>query len=261
MPRFTNQTALITGGTGGLGESHVRAYHAEGANVVIGSTANGLGKATELATELGERALAVRLDVAREDDWAAAVAAAEQTFGTLTILVNNAGVQNPATTIEQTDLALWERTFAINVTGQFLGTKAVTPAMRRAGGGVIVNIGSAMAHGGTALYAPYVASKWATRGLTLSAALELGRDNIRVNAIHPGVISTKLIHEPAAPGERPISDFYDPKPFAIPRLGEPADVSAALLYLTSPEASFATGTELVLDGGLLLGPALPAGVA
>ncbi|QKV73637.1 SDR family oxidoreductase [Amycolatopsis sp. Hca4] len=261
MPRFTHQTALITGGTGGLGESHVRAYHAEGANVVIGSTPNGLGKATELAAELGDRALAARLDVTREDDWAAAVATAERTFGTLTILVNNAGVQHPATTIEQTGLALWERTFAINVTGQFLGTRAVTPAMRRAGGGVIVNIGSTMAHGGTALYAPYVASKWATRGLTLSAALELGRDGIRVNAIHPGVISTKLIHEPAAPGERPISDFYDPKPFAIPRLGDPADVTAALLYLTSPEASFATGTELVLDGGLLLGPALPAGVA
>jgi 3alpha(or 20beta)-hydroxysteroid dehydrogenase len=261
MSRFTNQTALITGGTGGLGESHVRTYHAGGANVVIGSTAGGLTKATELAAELGERALAVRLDVAREDHWTTAVAAAEQTFGKLTILVNNAGVQNPATTIESTDLALWDRTFAINVTGQFLGIKAVTPAMRRAGGGVIVNIGSTMAYGGTALYASYVASKWAIRGLTLSAALELGRDNIRVNAIHPGVVSTKLIHEPAAPGERPISDFYDPEPFAIPRLGDPADVSAALLYLTSPEASFATGTELVLDGGLLLGPALPIGVA
>ncbi|MFI7025663.1 SDR family oxidoreductase [Micromonospora sp. NPDC049900] len=261
MPRFAHQTALITGGTGGLGESHVRAYHAEGANVVIGSTTGGLSKATELATELGERALAVHLDVTSEDDWAAAVAATEQTFGALTILVNNAGVQNSAVTIDATDQARWDRTFAINVTGQFLGIKTVAPAMRRAGGGSIVNIGSTMAYGGTALYASYVASKWATRGLTLSAALELGRDNIRVNTIHPGVISTKLIHEPAAPGERPISDFYDPKPFAIPRLGAPADVSAALLYLTSPEASFATGTELVLDGGLLLGPALPVGVA
>ncbi|MEU1755986.1 glucose 1-dehydrogenase [Micromonospora matsumotoense] len=261
MSRFTHQTALITGGTGGLGESHVRTYHAEGANVVIGSTAGGLNKATELAAELGERALAVRLDVTREDDWTSAVAAAEHTFGKLTILANNAGIQNPATTIESTDRARWDRTIAINVTGQFLGIRAVTPAMRRAGGGVIVNIGSTMAYGGTALYASYVASKWAIRGLTLSAALELGRDNIRVNAIHPGVVSTKLIREPAAPGERPISDYYDPKPFAIPRLGEPADVSAALLYLTSPDASFATGTELVLDGGLMLGPALPIGVA
>lgn len=254
MPRFTDQTVLITGGTGGLGESQVRAYHAEGAHVVIGSTAGGLSKATALAAELGERALAVRLDVTSESDWAAAV----QAFGGPTILVNNAGVQNAATTIESTDAARWERTFAINVTGQFLGIKAVAPAMRRAGGGVIVNIGSTMAYGGTALYASYVASKWAVRGLTRSAALELGRDNIRVNVIHPGVISTKLINEPAAPGERPIADFYDPAPFAVPRLGDPADVTAALLYLTSPEASFATGTELVLDGGLLLGPALAA---
>jgi 3alpha(or 20beta)-hydroxysteroid dehydrogenase len=261
MPRFTNQTVLITGGTGGLGESHVRAYHAEGANVVVGSTAAGLSKALEVVAELGERALALRLDVGREDDWTTAVAAAERTFGRLTVLVNNAGVQNPAATIESTDPGVWDRTLAINVTGQFLGIRAVTPAMRRAGGGVIVNIGSTMAYGGTALYAPYVASKWAVRGLTLSAALELGRDNIRVNAVHPGVISTRLIHEPAAPGERPISDFYDPRPYAIPRLGDPADVSAALLYLTSPAASFATGTELVLDGGLLLGPALPADIA
>ncbi|MEU4163442.1 glucose 1-dehydrogenase [Actinoplanes sp. NPDC026670] len=260
MPRFTGQTVLITGGTGGLGESHARAYHAEGANVVIGSSAGSPSKATTLAAELGEHALAVQLDVTREQDWTNAVAAADRAFGPVTILVNNAGVQNPAATIEATDAAVWDRTFAINVTGQFLGIKAVTPAMRRAGGGVIVNIGSTMGYGGTALYAPYVASKWAIRGLTLSAALELGRDNIRVNAIHPGVISTKLIHEPAVPGGRPISDFYDPEPFAIPRLGDPADVTAALLYLTSPQASFATGTELVLDGGLLLGPALPAGV-
>jgi 3alpha(or 20beta)-hydroxysteroid dehydrogenase len=239
----------------------VRAYHAEGAEVVIGSTPRGLNRAAELAAELGERALALRLDVADEDDWSAAVAATEQTFGRLTVLVNNAGIQNPAATVEATDRAVWDRTLAVNVTGQFLGIKAVTPAMRRAGGGVIVNVASTMAYGGTALYAPYVASKWAIRGLTLSAALELGRDNIRVNAIHPGVISTKLINEAAAPGGRPIADFYDPRPFAIPRLGRPADVTAALLYLSSAEASFATGTELVLDGGLLLGPALPAGVA
>ncbi|GIE83073.1 3-alpha-hydroxysteroid dehydrogenase [Actinoplanes philippinensis] len=237
-----------------------RRWYAEGATVVIGSTAGGLARAEALATELGDRALAVCLDVAREDDWAAAVAAAEQRSGRLTILVNNAGVQNSATTIEATDPAVWDHTFAVNVTGQFLGIRAVTPAMRRAGGGVIVNIGSAMAYGGTALYAPYAAAKWAVRGLTLSAALELGRDNIRVNAIHPGVVSTKLINEPATPGGRPIADFYDPRPYAVPRLGEPADVTAALLYLTSGEASFATGAELVPDGGLLLGPALPAGV-
>ncbi|MET0426008.1 MAG: glucose 1-dehydrogenase [Actinoplanes sp.] len=261
MQRFANHTVLVTGGTGGMGESHVRAYHAEGADVVIGSTARGMSRAEALAEELGERVLPVRLDVADETDWAAAVDAAERAFGRLTILVNNAGIQNPAATVEATARETWDRTFAVNVTGQFLGIRAVTPAMRRSGGGVIVNIASTMAYGGTALYAPYVASKWAIRGLTRSAALELARDHIRVNTIHPGVISTKLINEPAAPGEHPIADFYDPSPYAIPRLGHPADVTAALLYLTSSEASFATGAELVLDGGLLLGPALQAGLA
>ncbi|SNY04762.1 SDR family NAD(P)-dependent oxidoreductase [Paractinoplanes atraurantiacus] len=250
--RFTDHTVLITGGTGGMGESHVRAFHAEGANVVIGGTATGSARATELAEELG--ALPVRLDVTSEDDWTTAVAAAEKAYGKVTILINNAGAQNPATPIEATGRALWERTFAVNVTGQFLGIKAVTPAMRRAGGGAIVNIGSTMAYGGTALYASYTAAKWALRGLTRSAALELGRDNIRVNALHPGVIATKLITEPAEPGGRPIADFYDPSPYAIPRLGEPADITAALLDLAA--ARFTTGTDVVVDGGLLLGPAL-----
>ncbi|MGQ4485707.1 SDR family NAD(P)-dependent oxidoreductase [Streptomyces sp. SAS_281] len=107
------------------------------------------------------------------------------------------------------------------------------------------------------MYAPYVASKWALRGLTKTAALELGRDRIRVNAIHPGVIATPFITEPAVGSDAPISDFYSAEPFAIPRLGEPADITQALLlFLTSDEASFATGSEFVIDGGLLLGPAL-----
>ncbi|WP_239145050.1 SDR family NAD(P)-dependent oxidoreductase [Actinoplanes couchii] len=212
----------------------------------------------DLAAELGERAMAVRLDVTSEADWAGAVSAAEQRFGSVTILVNNAGVQNPPATVESTDRQTWDRTLATNVTGQFLGIRAVTPSMRRAGGGVIVNIGSTMAYGGTAMYAPYVAAKWAIRGLTSSAALELARDGIRVNALHPGVVDTRLISEPAGPGARPIADFYDPSPFAVPRLGTPTDITEALLYLTSPAAAFMTGTDLIIDGGLLLGPALPA---
>lgn len=128
--------------------------------------------------------------------------------------------------------------------------------MRRHGGGVIVNIASTSGVGGTAMYAPYVASKWAVRGLTKTAALELGRDHIRVNAINPGVIATPFITEPAAGSDTPISDFHSAEPFAIPRLGELADITKALLFLTSDEASFATGSEFVIDGGLLLGPAL-----
>ncbi|MEV5630548.1 SDR family NAD(P)-dependent oxidoreductase [Micromonospora tulbaghiae] len=180
----------------------------------------------------------------------------EKAFGALTILVNNAGVQNPPALIESTDPATWARILDINLTGTFLGIKAAAPALRRAGGGVIVNIGSTMGIGGTAFYAPYVASKWAVRGLTQTAALELGRDNIRVNAIHPGVVATPFITEPAAGSDAPIADFYSPEPFAVPRLGQPADITALLLFLTSPHAAFITGAEYVIDGGLLLGPAL-----
>lgn len=254
MTRFTDQTVLVTGGTGGQGASHVRAFHAEGATVVIGDIDAERG--TALADELGPRALFTHLDVTDEVSWSAAIHAAEQTSGGLHVLVNNAGVQNPPAPIEHTDQTTWARILDINLTGTFLGIKAAAPALRRAAGGSIVNIASTMGVGGTAHYAPYVASKWAVRGLTRTAALELGRDNIRVNTIHPGVIATPFIHEPAAGATAAIADFYSPDPFAVPRLGEPADVTELLLFLTSSAASFITGSEYVIDGGLLLGPAL-----
>ncbi len=259
MPRFDNKTVLVTGGTGGQGTSHVRAFHAQGANVVIGDIDTERG--TALVDELGTRARFVRLDVTDESSWTAAVLAAEDAFGTLNVLVNNAGVQNPPAPVEHTDQATWSRILDINLTGTFLGIKVAAPALRRASGGSIVNIASTEGMGGTPHYAPYVTSKWAVRGLTRSAALELGRDHIRVNAILPGVISTPFIHQPAAGAAAPISDFYSPEPFAVPRLGDPADVSSLLLFLSSPEASFITGSEYVIDGGLLLGPALQAEAA
>jgi 3alpha(or 20beta)-hydroxysteroid dehydrogenase len=255
MSRFADQTVLVTGGTGGQGASHVRALHAEGANVVIGDIDAERGAG--LAAELGGGARFVRLDVSQEESWAAAIAETEKAFGALTVLVNNAGVQNPPALIESTEQATWARILDINLTGTFLGIKAAAPALRRAEGGVIVNIASTMGIGGTAFYAPYVASKWAIRGLTQTAALELGRDNIRVNAIHPGVVATPFITEPAAGSAAPIADFYSPEPFAVPRLGQPADITALLLFLISPDAAFITGAEYVIDGGLLLGPALP----
>ncbi|GAA3218659.1 glucose 1-dehydrogenase [Actinocorallia longicatena] len=254
MGRFENQTVLVTGGTGGQGASHIRGFHAEGANVVIADIAEPRGR--DLAAELGDRALFVRLDVTDEESWTAAVTAAEQRFGPLSVLVNNAGVQNPAAPVEATDLRVWQRILDINLTGAFLGIKAAVPSLRRSGAGAIVNIASTSGIGGTAFYAPYVASKWALRGLTKTAALELGRDGIRVNAVHPGVIATPFITEPAAGADAPISDFYSPEPFAIPRMGEPADVTRLVLFLSSAEASFTTGSEYVVDGGILLGPAL-----
>jgi 3alpha(or 20beta)-hydroxysteroid dehydrogenase len=254
MSRFDDAVVLVTGGTSGMGSSHVRAYASRGARVVIGGRNEDAGRA--LAREIGERAAFLPLDVTDETAWQRAVAGAEDHFGPITVLISNAGIQNPAALIEDTDLPTWQRILAVNVTGHFLAIKHVAPSLRRAGGGSIVTIGSAMAYGGSAFFAPYVASKWALRGLTKSAALELGRDNIRVNAIHPGVVSTPLINEPTVPGQLSIAESYDPDPFAVPRLAQPEEISSALLYLTSPEAAFATGAELVIDGGLLLGPAL-----
>ncbi|QYG92963.1 glucose 1-dehydrogenase [Iamia sp. SCSIO 61187] len=259
MNRFDDQTVLVTGGTGGQGSSHVRAFHAEGANVVIADIDAERGVA--LAAELGTRARFTRLDVTDESSWSAAVQEAESAFGAVHVLVNNAGVQNPPVPIEETDRATWSRILDINLTGTFLGIKVAAPALRRATGGAIVNIASTMGLGGTAHYAPYVASKWAVRGLTQTAALELGRDLIRVNTIHPGVIATSFIQEPAAGATVAIADVYSPEPFAIPRLGEPSDVTGLLLFLASSDASFITGSEFVIDGGLLLGPALPAEAA
>ncbi|MFI2487434.1 glucose 1-dehydrogenase [Promicromonospora kroppenstedtii] len=254
MQRFEDRTVVVTGAGGGMGVSHVRAFHAEGANVVIAD--RDVERGAALAAELGERALHVALDITSEAQWAAAVTSVEERFGPVSVLVNNAGMQQSAAPIEHMDAEAFRRTLEVNVTGQFLGIRAVTPSMRRAGGGAVVNISSTMGNVGTACYAAYTASKWAVRGLTRSAALELGRDGIRVNSVHPGVVSTPLVNSPVAEGERPIADLYSPEPFAVPRLGEPAELSRLVLFLSSAEAAFATGSEYVLDGGLLLGPAL-----
>jgi len=256
MERFDGRTVFVTGATSGMGESHVRGFHAEGAHVVI--AARNLEAGQKLAHELGERAFAVLLDVTDEDAWATAAQSAESRFGPVSVLVNNAGAQHAAALIEDTALEVWNRALAVNLTGQFLGIKHLTRSLRRAGGGSIVNIASTMAHVGSPYYAPYVASKWALRGLTRTAALELGRDGIRVNSVHPGVVSTPLITEPVAPGQPAIGDLYSPAPFAVPRLGTPEEVTALVLHLASRESAFATGSEFVLDGGLLLGPALAA---
>ncbi|MFJ3671105.1 SDR family NAD(P)-dependent oxidoreductase [Streptomyces sp. NPDC090106] len=257
MNRFENKTVLITGAAGGMGSSHARSFHAEGANVVITDIREEEGRA--LAAELGERAVFVRLDVTDQAQWAAAVRTAEVTFGPLDVLVNNAGILAPTALIEDGDLAAWQHVIDVNLTGTYLGIQAAAPSLRAAGGGSVVNIASTSGHVGTALIAPYVASKWGVRGLTRTAAMELARDGVRVNSIDPGVVNTPLITEPLHPGAAPVSDYYSPDAFAIKRLAEPWDISRLLLFLASDEASFITGSEHIADGGMLLGPALASG--
>ncbi|MGP3534151.1 glucose 1-dehydrogenase [Microbacterium sp. RD1] len=256
MNRFEDAVVLITGGAGGQGASHAHAYVREGASVAITDVRDEAGQA--LADELGERATFLRLDVAREADWTKAIASVEERFGPLTVLVNNAGVGSVPTLIEEGTVEDWQRVIDVNITGQYLGIRAAVPSLRRAGGGSIVNIASMAANTGLAYLSPYVASKWAIRGLTRTAALELGRDGIRVNSIHPGVVDTPFITEPLRPGVAPTSDSYSAEPFAIKRMAQPEEITEMLLYLTSDAAAFVTGSEFVIDGGLLLGPAVPS---
>lgn len=257
MTRFDNRTVLITGAAGGMGSSHARGFHAEGANVVITDIRDDAGHA--LAAELGDRAHYVHLDVTSVADWATAVAETESRFGPISVLVNNAGILARTSLIEDGELGNWNEVIGVNLTGTYLGIQAAAPSLRRAGGGSIVNIASTSGHVGTGLIAPYVASKWGVRGLTRTAAIELGRDGVRVNSIDPGVVDTPLITEPLHPGAAPVSDYYSPDAFAIKRLAQPQDITNLLLFLASDEASFITGSEHISDGGMLLGPALAAG--
>src|SRR6266404_636096 len=195
MQRFINRTVLVTGGARGMGASHARGFVAEGANVVIADVLEKEGRT--LARELGDHAIFSRLDVTSDADWAATVAAAENAFGPVSVLVNNAGIVRFGS-ITETEPAAWRQVIDINLTGTYLGIRAVVSSMRRAGGGAIVNISSGAGMTATFGLAAYVSSKWAVRGLTKTAALELGHDNIRVNSIHPGAIRTPIL-APNAP--------------------------------------------------------------
>jgi 3alpha(or 20beta)-hydroxysteroid dehydrogenase len=248
MKRFDHRTVIVTGGARGMGAAHARGFVAEGANVVIADLLEKEGRT--LADELGDQA--TRLDVTSDRDWAATVAAAEHVFGPVSVLVNNAGIVRFGP-IAETEPAVWRQVIDINLTGTYLGIRAVVSSMRKAGGGAIVNISSA---GGMMAYpntAAYVASKWGARGLTKTAALELGRDNIRVNSIHPGPVRTPMTAGPDATA----AVAAQARHLAIPRVAEPEEITQMVLFVASDEAGFSTGSEFIVDGGVLLGPAPP----
>ena len=256
MNRFQGRTVLITGAARGQGAAHARGFAAEGANVVLIDIRTEHGRA--LADELGSTAIFIELDVSEVSAWEPAVQAAESHFGPISVLVNNAGVLAPAVSIADSDPADWDRVIDVNLKGTYLGIRAVTPSLKRAGGGSIVNIASTSGHVGTPMLAPYVASKWAVRGLTQTAATELARDRIRVNAISPGVVNTPLITTPLRPGEVPVSDHFSAEPFAIQRMAEPDEITKLVMFLASDDGAFITGSDYIIDGGMLLGPVPPA---
>src|SRR5439155_2365891 len=247
MKRFDNRTVIVTGGARGMGASHARGFVAEGANVVIADVLEQEGQT--LADELGDQAIFSRLDVTNEKDWAATVAAAEDAFGPVSVLVNNAGIVRFGP-IAETEPTAWRQVIDINLTGTYLGIRAVAPSMRKAGGGAIVNTSAAAGMIGQFGLASYVSSKWGLRGLTKTAALELARDNIRVTSIHPGPVRTPMVGGPDAAD----AAAAHLRGLAIPRMAEPEEITRLVLFVASEEASFSTGSEFIADGGDLLGP-------
>lgn len=238
MGRVDNKVALITGGARGMGAADARMLVKEGAKVVIGDILDAEGQA--LADELGDSARYVHLDVSNAEEWTAAVETALSSFGKLNVLVNNAGIVQVGP-LKTLDVARWQKVLDVNLTGPMLGTKAVIGPMIDAGGGSIINVSSIEGLRGAAYVHSYVASKWGLRGLTKSSALELASSNIRVNSIHPGFIRTPMTeHLPEDMVQTPLG-----------RPGTPDEVATFVVFLASDESSFSTGSEFVVDGGLV----------
>ena len=249
MGRLDGKVALITGGSRGQGAAEAALFVAEGGRVVLADVRDEQGEA--LAAELGEAAVYQHLDVRSEADWEAAVATAVERFGRLDILINNAGIVH-AQPLEEMSRETYMDVIEVNQVGVFLGMRAVTPAMRDSGGGSIVNISSNAGLEGVSGVIGYVASKWAVRGMTKTAALELGQYGIRVNSVHPGGVDTPMLEQ---------DDFevvdqnavFAAQP--IPRIGQPEEIAKMVLFLASDDSSYSTGAEFLADGGMMAGHA------
>jgi 3alpha(or 20beta)-hydroxysteroid dehydrogenase len=240
MNSLDGAVVLVTGAARGMGAEHVRGLVAAGAKVLATDVLDDEGKA--LADELGDNVVYTRLDVTDEQQWREAVALAESTFGPVQHLVNNAGIVMFGS-VEELSPDDWQRTLDINLTGVWLGMHCTIPSIKRAGGGSIVNVSSTAGMQGYGNLGAYVASKWAIRGLTKTAAIELGPSGIRVNLIHPGPI-----HTPMTAGMSEEMAATQP----IARFGEPAEVTAMLLFLLA-DATYSTGHEFIIDGGAIVG--------
>lgn len=241
MNKLEGKVAIITGGARGMGESHVRKFAAEGAKVIFTDLNEEGGRA--LAEELGENVHFVKQDVTNADDWQAVIEETEKTFGPVDILVNNAGISMAKTIFDMTEQD-YRKIVEINQVSVFLGIKAVAPSMQKAGGGSIVNISSM---NGLVGGAPgYTDTKFAVRGLTKAAALQLAGLGIRVNSVHPGVIETPMVTQGDAVDQ--IKEFA--KHIPLKRVAQSEEVSNMVLFLASDESSYSTGSEFVIDGGL-----------
>lgn len=242
-----NKTVIVSGGARGLGEAFARAVVAAGGRVMIGDLL--VDEAAAVAADLGDAARSMHLDVTDAASWEAIVAATEAEFGAVNGLVNNAGTVATGVKLVDEPLDVFQRVVQINLVGVFLGMKSVTPALRRAGGGSIVNISSAAGLTGLALTGSYGATKWGVRGMSKVAAIELAQEKIRVNSVHPGMVLTPM----TAPTGISLDEGGFPDA-PIGRVGKPEELTGAIVYLLSDAASYTTGAELAVDGAWTTGP-------
>jgi len=250
MGRLRGKVALISGAASGLGAEQVVACAKEGAKVVIGDIldADGLALEAKIRASGGE-AVFVHLDVADEQDWRNAIREAATRFGTLNVLVNNAGISIQKVSIEERTVEEWDRVMAVNLRSVFLGTKHAIPQMRRAGGGSIVNVSSIAGIGQSQLQEPaYATSKAAVRMLSRVTATQYAHENIRCNSLHPGPTDGGMLHR-FLPNPEVLKERLKRVPMG--RLARVEEIVAGVIFLASDESSYMTGSELVIDGGAL----------
>lgn len=254
MGRLSGKVAIITGAARGMGEATARLFAAEGAKVALGDVIVEQGEA--VAKDIGENAFFQKLDVTDDDNWTSFVQTVLDKFGTIDVLVNNAGLVH-FTPIEHFDAADADKILGVNTVGPMLGAKHVSPIMKKAGKGSIVNISSVDGLRGCNGLTLYTASKWALRGLTKSLAYELGTSGIRVNSVHPGGVDTPMGNARNLPAEQLNMAF---RRVPLQRIGQPEEIANASLFLATDEASYISGAELAVDGGWGAGyfqPVLP----
>lgn len=245
--RFDGMVALVTGAAGGMGESHARLLAKQGAKVIVADINDEKGQ--KVAESIGEGAMYAHLDVTKESDWLAVAKKAEERFGVITLLVNNAGITEMLS-VDDIDETAYMRIFRINQMSIALSYRTVGKRMKDNGkGGAIVNISSIEGFVGSEMQSGYSSTKFAVRGLTRSAAREYARHNIRVNSVHPGVIETPIL----APVRENAPEAIEGMLAQIPlgRIAQPEEVSSVVAFLLSDEASYMTGTEVIVDGGFL----------